>query len=79
MSKVEAKSVKVYKPEIMNCPKCGTKLVYVYTVSNKVIHFSRISVLLKNQNSTEIKILTKDNINLDCLLMYSNENKKHGL
>ena len=39
-------------------------------------HFSRISVLLKNQNSTEIKILTKDNINLDCLLMYSNENKK---
>ena len=40
MSKVEPKSVKVYKPEIMNCPKCGTKLVYVYTVSNKVIQFS---------------------------------------
>ena len=40
MSKVEAKSVKVYKPEIMNCSKCGTKLVYVYTLSNKVIQFS---------------------------------------
>lgn len=40
MSKVEPKSVKVYKPEIMNCPKCNTKLVYVYTVSNKVIQFS---------------------------------------
>ena len=33
--------------------------------------FSRISILLKNQNSKEIKIETKDNINLDCLLMLS--------
>ena len=49
MSKVEAKSVKVYKPEIMNCPKCGTKLVYVYTVSNKVIQFSSGKVMkIKN-------------------------------
>ena len=40
MSKLEPKSVKVYKPEIMNCPKCGTKLIYTYTVSNKVVQFS---------------------------------------
>lgn len=40
MSKIEPKSVKVYKPEIMTCPKCNTKLVYTYTVSNKVIQFS---------------------------------------
>jgi len=33
--------------------------------------FSRISILIKNQNSREIKIITKDNINLDCLLMIS--------
>ena len=40
MKKVEPKAVKVYKPEIMNCPKCDTKLVYTHTVSNKTIQFS---------------------------------------
>lgn len=40
MSKIEPKAVKVYKPEIMTCPKCNSKLVYTYTVSNKVIQFS---------------------------------------
>ena len=33
--------------------------------------FSRISVLLKNQNSREITIASKDNTKLDCLLMLS--------
>ena len=37
--------------------------------------FSRISILLKNQNSREIKIMTKDNTNLDCLLMLSKNNE----
>ena len=41
--------------------------------------FSRISILLKNQNSKEIKIETKDNINLDCLLMLSkNDNNNNN-
>ncbi len=30
---------KIYKPEITHCPLCGTKLMYRYTVSNKVIQF----------------------------------------
>ena len=38
--------------------------------------FSRISILIKNQNSREIKIVTKDNTNLDCLLMLSKENPR---
>ncbi len=33
--------VRPYKPEITNCPCCGTKLEYKYTVSNKVIQFSQ--------------------------------------
>ena len=49
MSKVLPKSVKIYKPEIMNCSKCGSKLVYVYTLSNKVIQFSSGRVMkIKN-------------------------------
>lgn len=31
---------KVYKPEINNCPLCGSKLKYRYTVSNKTIQFT---------------------------------------
>lgn len=31
---------KVYKPEIMFCPKCGTKFRYAFTTSNKVVQFS---------------------------------------
>lgn len=31
---------KVYKPEILNCPICGSKLAYCYSVSNKLIYFS---------------------------------------
>lgn len=33
-------TTRVYKPEISNCPICGSKLVYRYTVSNKIIQFS---------------------------------------
>ena len=36
----EAKAIKIYKPEVLECPKCGNKLEYAYTVSNKVIQFS---------------------------------------
>jgi len=35
-----ARAVKIYKPEILECPKCNSKLEYVYTVSNKVVQFS---------------------------------------
>lgn len=31
---------KVYKPEVMTCPKCGTKFKYAFTTSNKVVQFS---------------------------------------
>ena len=31
---------KNYKPEILTCPKCGSKLVYKYAVSNKNVNFS---------------------------------------
>ena len=37
--------------------------------------FARISILLKNKNSKEIKIQTKNDTNLDCLLMLSQNNK----
>ena len=40
--------------------------------------FSRISVLLKNQNSREIKIISRDDTNLDCLLMLSQNNKNNN-
>ena len=49
MSKVEPKAIKVYKPEIMNCPKCNAKLVFAYTASNKVIQFSSGKIIkIKN-------------------------------
>ncbi len=38
--KVKARAVKIYKPEIMLCPKCKNNLKYVYTVSNRVVQFS---------------------------------------
>ncbi|MBR6072064.1 MAG: hypothetical protein IKP77_04445 [Acholeplasmatales bacterium] len=38
--KIKPKAVKVYKPEIMVCPKCGNNLKYVYTVSNRGVQFS---------------------------------------
>ena len=38
--KINAKAVKVYKPEILTCPKCGNNLKYVYTISNRVVQFS---------------------------------------
>ena len=31
---------KVYKPEIMQCPICGSKLVYCYAISNKLVYFT---------------------------------------
>ena len=31
---------KVYKPEILSCPKCKSKLAYCYTVSNKLVYFT---------------------------------------
>ena len=40
--------------------------------------FSRISVLIKNPNSREIKIISRDDTNLDCLLMLSQNNKNNN-
>ena len=40
--------------------------------------FSRISVLIKNPNSREIKIISRDDTNLDCLLMLSKNNKNNN-
>lgn len=31
---------KYYKPELLNCAKCGTKLIYRHAVSNKLIYFT---------------------------------------
>lgn len=31
---------KVYKPEILTCPICNSKLTYCYTVSNKLVYFT---------------------------------------
>ena len=31
---------KVYKPEILSCPICNSKLTYCYTVSNKLVYFT---------------------------------------
>ena len=33
-------STKIYKPEILTCPKCNTNLKYVYAISNKIVNFS---------------------------------------
>lgn len=40
MSKLDILGTKVYKPEILTCPFCNSKLIYKHTVSNKVIQFS---------------------------------------
>ena len=40
MSKLTERSCKSYKPEVMCCPKCKTKLIYKHAISNKVIQFS---------------------------------------
>lgn len=40
MSKITPRAVKIYKPEILICPKCKSNLKYVHTVSNKVVQFS---------------------------------------
>ena len=54
-------------------------LFYNDILSSK--RFARISILLKNKNSKEIKIVTKNDTNLDCLLMLSqnhqNSNEKN--
>ncbi len=31
---------KIYKPELIECPYCKTKLVYCYAISNKLVYFS---------------------------------------
>ena len=31
---------KVYKPEILACPMCKSKLAYCYTISNKLVYFT---------------------------------------
>ena len=31
---------KVYKPEILACPICKSKLAYCYTISNKLVYFT---------------------------------------
>ncbi len=38
--KVTPRAVKIYKPEVLYCPKCQTKLKYNYTISNKVVQFT---------------------------------------
>ena len=38
--KINAKAVKIYKPEILICPKCKSNLKYVYTISNRIVQFS---------------------------------------
>ena len=40
MTKLKENLCKSYKPEILNCPFCKTKLIYKHAVSNKVIQFS---------------------------------------
>lgn len=40
MSKFKALGTKVYKPELLTCPFCNSKLIYKHTVSNKIIQFS---------------------------------------
>lgn len=38
--KIEESAVKIYKPEILICPKCNNQLQYCYTISNKVVQFT---------------------------------------
>lgn len=38
--KIEELAAKIYKPEILTCPFCGSGLKYKYTVSNKVVQFT---------------------------------------
>lgn len=38
--KVEEIASKIYKPEILICPKCGNTLKYKFTISNKVVQFT---------------------------------------
>ena len=38
--KIKENAVKIYKPEILKCPKCKAKLKYKYTLSNKVVQFT---------------------------------------
>lgn len=33
-------ATKIYKPELLTCPKCNSNLKYVYAISNKVVNFS---------------------------------------
>ena len=40
MSKIKENLCKSYKPEILTCPFCKTKLAYKHAISNKVIQFS---------------------------------------
>lgn len=39
-SKIKPLASKIYKPEILVCPKCKSGLKYKYTVSNKVVQFT---------------------------------------
>lgn len=38
--KLKERSCKIYKPEIMSCPFCDTKLIYKHALSNKIVQFS---------------------------------------
>ena len=40
--------------------------------------YLRISSLIKNPNSEQIKVITKDNLELDCLLIFSNNKEGEG-
>lgn len=39
-NKVSEYAVKIYKPEILICPKCKGPIKYKYTISNKVVQFT---------------------------------------
>ena len=38
--------------------------------------FSRMNVIIKNPNSKEIKLINKDNLELDCFLLFSNKKEE---
>ncbi len=38
--KITPRAAKIYKPEILVCPKCNSNLKYCYSVSNKVVQFT---------------------------------------
>lgn len=59
--KINAIHTKIYKPEIMTCPKCKKNLKYAYTVSFKTIQFTS-GKLIKIKNMGYLCPYCNDNI-----------------